>query len=366
MHRTFIISSIAASLVLAMAARAGDPDVRRFEATNHFEVHVPDGNKELRGWFALPDDRDSLQDVGDLKISASAPEPADVETREVRDGRGNRFLYLVAHEAGGLTVTLDTGFRITRRESVHVVDPGATRPLTEAERKELHAYLEESSNVVTTPEIRTAAAAAVGDEDNPLSQARRLYDWTLDHVQYWVKFPDRMKSSGVGSSTYCYEQCTGNCTDFHSLYAAAARSVGLPTRMVYGSFFKSPLDGKDQDQSYHCWIEFFAPELGWTPLDVAIADVFVDDFELNDENRSKVELTVGAGYSGPDSGLVDYYFGNLDARRVTWNRGRDLVLDPTPVAGPINALPKAHVEADGVPLKEGAGWTRKLTFTEIH
>jgi len=148
------------------------------------------------------------------------------------------------------------------------------------------------------------------------------------------------------------------------LYAAAARAVSLPTRMVYGSFFKAPLDGVDQDQSYHCWIEFFAPNLGWVPLDVAVADIFVDDFELDDTNRSLVDLTVAAGYRGPDAGLVDYYFGNLDARRVTWNRGRDLALDPEPRAGRPNALPKAHVEVDGKPLAEKAGWTRKLTFVE--
>ena len=62
--------------------------------------------------------------------------------------------------------------------------------------------------------------------------------------------------------------------------------------------------------------------------------------------------------------MVDYYFGNLDARRVTWNVGRDLKLDPAPAVGVVHALPKAVIEVDGKPLPEKEAWTRKLTFTE--
>ena len=175
-----------------------------------------------------------------------------------------------------------------------------------------------------------------------------------------------MKASPVGSSEYCLSNKTGNCTDFHSLYAALARAASLPTRMIYGSFLKGPLAGQDKDQSYHCWIEFWAPELGWIPLDVAVADVFVDDFQVTEANAELVKLTTADGFEGPDEELVDYYFGNLDARRVTWNVGRDLALEPAPAAGPVNALPKALIEVDGVVLAEKAGWTRKLTFTEVH
>jgi hypothetical protein len=97
------------------------------------------------------------------------------------------------------------------------------------------------------------------------------------------------------------------------------------------------------------------------PIDVAIADLFVDDFSIDEANASKVALTLADGYGGPDAALVDYYFGNLEARRVTWHRGRDLVPEPGPAAGPINALPKAYVEADGKAIDT---WTRSLTFHE--
>ena len=356
---------IVVALLALCSCSSTNGDSRTFEVNNRFTIDVPPGTGETKAWIALPDDREELQEIRNLAIRAESAPGSSVATRQVRDANGNRFLYLDLADSGGRHVTIDTQFEVVREEAVHSIDASSTRPITKAERERMAADLGENAEIVFTPEVTRAAAMVVGSETNPVRQARLLYDWTLDHVQYWVKDPGRWKSSGVGSSTYCFEQCTGNCTDFHSLYAAAARSIGLPTRMVYGSFFKEPLDGGDRDQSYHCWIEFWAPDLGWVPLDVAVADLYVDDFKVTEANAELVSLTLADGYAGPDAERVDYYFGNLDARRVTWNRGRDLQLDPSPRAGAINALPKAHVEFDGVPVKEGQGWTRKLTFKEI-
>jgi hypothetical protein len=69
--------------------------------------------------------------------------------------------------------------------------------------------------------------------------------------------------------------------------------------------------------------------------------------------------------------MVEYYFGNIDERRVVWSIGRDLKLDPPQAGGPVNALPKAYVEVDGVPYPEKSAdgktvqWSRKLTYTEV-
>jgi len=339
----------------------GSLDVRTFDVTHDFDLTIPADAGHVDAWFALPDDGEPLQKIRNFKIAVDAPDGATVAHREVRDAFGNRFLYLEADGAAGSVIGVTTTFTVKRTESVVSVDPAATRPLNDAERGIHASSLAMSTNIVATPEIRAAAEQAIGGEQNPILAHRRLYDWTLDHVQYWVKSPDYLKSSGIGSSTYTFEQCTGNCTDFHSLYTAAARSQGLPTRMVYGSFFKGPLDGVEKDQSYHCWIEFWAPKIGWVPLDVAVADLYLEDFEVSEANADLVSLTLADGYYGPDPAMVDYYFGNLDARRVTWHRGRDLELQPTPAGGPVNALPKCYVEIDGVASK---AWTRTLTFRE--
>jgi hypothetical protein len=59
---------------------------------------------------------------------------------------------------------------------------------------------------------------------------------------------------------------------------------------------------------------------------------------------------------------VDYYFGNVDERRVVWSIGCDLMMQPPQESGPVNALAKAHVEIDGKPH---ADWTREFTYREI-
>jgi transglutaminase-like putative cysteine protease len=326
-----------------------------FDAVHHFEVKVPEGAKSVKAWFALPQD-----DADQFVTSLSAEVPGAINV--VQDAGGDSFLYVELNGADAKPFKVTEKFTITRREVRRSVDPMKTRPMTDRERREMAPHLGENTHIRMDAAVRKAAADAVGSETNPVLVARRLYDWMLTNVDYWVKDPKNKKASPVGSSEYCMNTRTGNCTDFHSLWTAMARASGLPTRMVYGSFFKKELDGKEKDQSYHCWPEFWAPGLGWVPHDVAVADLFVGDFPLDDSNRTLVNLTTAAGYNGKDQAMVDYYFGNLDERRVVWHRGRDLVL--AGAVAPVNMIPKAYIEVDGVELP-GSGYTRTLTFREV-
>ncbi|MGH7473812.1 MAG: hypothetical protein ACREJW_07700, partial [Candidatus Methylomirabilales bacterium] len=71
------------------------------------------------------------------------------------------------------------------------------------------------------------------------------------------------------------------------------------------------------------------------------------------------------GTFGFDPARVNYYFGNLDERRVVWSRNRDLIMSPKQDGEPVNALPKAYVEVDGKEHPEKTGWVRKLTYREL-
>ncbi|MFQ5845655.1 MAG: transglutaminase family protein, partial [Planctomycetota bacterium] len=334
--------------------RTGEFDVR-----HELEVNVPEGAQRLRIWFTLPQDLPA-QEAADLEIRAPH------ETRTVTDSRGNKLLYLEVRDPREPQLRLLTTFHLKRHEVNADLDASRTRPLTDAELESMEEYLRPSRYVLVDDEIRELTARVVGGERNPIRASRKIYDWVLRNVDYWVKHPDRLKPSGVGSTSYCLSAGTGNCTDFHSLYMSLSRAAKIPVRMSYGSFLKKTLDGLDTDQSYHCWAEFYAPNLGWIPIDVAVADLFVGDFELSDANRRQVILTTAAGYTGGDPRMVDYYFGNLDERRITWTVGRDLILEPRQSDGLLNALPKAYVEVDGRVLAEQTGWTRKLTYRQLN
>jgi transglutaminase-like putative cysteine protease len=349
------IALLAAAGSYAEAAEA--PRSASFQVRHELAVAVPEGANSVKVWFAYPQD-DPAQTVSEVKIEC--PYPHQVTT----DPTGNKMLFVEVADPAVKEFAIVEQFTLQRKEVRSGVDPSKTRPITDEDRAKMSAYLSPNVNVPINDEIRALAAEIVGEETNPVIAARKIYDWELANIDYWVKDPENKKASPVGSSEYCLTTKTGNCTDFHSLWTSLARASGIPTRMVYGSFLKAELNSQDKDQSYHCWPEFWAPEIGWVPHDVAVADIFVGDFTVNEVNGEKIRLTTADGYTAPDPAKVDYYFGNLDERRVTWSRGRDLTLAPAQAGGPVNALAKAYVEVDGKPADEKTVWNRKLTYSQ--
>lgn len=356
MKSDILLAVLLSGLVQAVATER-TPRSATFEARHELKVLVPEGARMVRVWFAMPQD-DPLQTVRDFKVESPVPH------RLTTDSEGNKAAYLELKSPAQKEFTVVETFLVTRKEQISGVNAAKARSISDADRQRLTPHLGTNQYVTINEDLRKLAKEIVGSEQNPVLAARKLYDWTLANVDYWVKDPNNKKASPVGSTDYCLQTKTGNCTDFHSLWTSLARASGIPTRMVYGSFFKAELDGQDADQSYHCWPEFYVPNTGWVPHDVAVADIFAGDFRTSPENEKLVRLTTGDGFQGPDKSKIDYYFGNLDERRVTWSRGRDLILSPKPEAGPVNALAKAYVEVDGKAHPEKAGWVRKLTFKE--
>jgi len=351
------ILTLLVSAAIAASAMAA-PRTATFEARHELKVTVPEGTKRVRVWFAMPQD-DAFQDVKNFKVESPVPH------RVTTDDHGNKAVFVELSNPTQKEFAILETFTVSRREQVSGVDPKKARPLSDSERREMASHLGANQHVIIDQRIKDLTAKIVGAEKNPVVASRKIYDWVLANIDYWVKDPKNKKASPVGSTEYCLTTKTGNCTDFHSLWISLARAAGIPTRMVYGSFFKKELDGQDADQSYHCWPEFYASGIGWVPHDVAVADIFVGDFQSNPDNEKLVRLTTADGYTGADKSKVDYYFGNIDERRVTWSRGRDLTLSPKQDAGPVNALAKAYVEVDGKTAAEKEVWTRKLTFREL-
>jgi transglutaminase-like putative cysteine protease len=339
--RSLCIGTALAGLALAgtsVSGLAAGGKAERFQAHHEASVKdIPSGAKKARVWLVVPRE-DPAQKIG--KIQLSGPGKSRVEKGGTY---GNRYAYFEVDNPGS-SFTVAADFTVERREAGMDVNPDAARPLDPPDRFRFSQELEANKYVPVGGKYEELARKIVGDERNPARQAKKLYDWVLEYVEYWVKDPKTLKASPNGESDYCLASKTGNCTDFHSLYASLARSIGIPTRMVYGSFFqgentpipnKATLQGKDADASYHCWVEVYSRGIGWIPLDVALADLL------------------------PSPQQQEWYFGHLDARRVTWSYGRDLTLTPKQNGGPVNAMHKVYVEIDGVPH---AKWDRKFTY----
>jgi hypothetical protein len=126
---------------------------------------------------------------------------------------------------------------------------------------------------------------------------------------------------GQGDAVFACSTLYGNCTDYHAYFIGLARSVGIPARFAIGASIPSERNDGGTD-GYHCWAEFYA-DGKWWPIDISEADKF--------------------------SALSMYFFGHHPANRFEFSHGRDLIVEPAPVSGPINFLAYPLLEIDGRP-----------------
>lgn len=330
------------------------PRVARFELKNVFTLPIPPGTKKVRAWIPLPQHGDSeyptikASTVRNLVINAG-PHKVTQKT----DDQGNTIGYLEIQNPKSAEVVITQTFELERTEVLNkVIDPNTSRPYTPEDLSTFSAFLQASTHVPINDRVKGLASSIVGTEQNPVLAARAIYDWMLKNIDYWVKNPAKDSASALGDTDHCLNLGTGNCTDFHSAYTALARAASIPTRMVYGGLLKETLNGLDIDASYHCWAEYWAPNLGWIPLDVSVADLwYADNLEVNQltpEQKAGLEKTAGSNFKGQNLKIVDYYYGNMDERRVVWSIGRDIQLNPAPVGGPVNVMVKGYYEIDDV------------------
>jgi transglutaminase-like putative cysteine protease len=216
-----------------------------------------------------------------------------------------------------------------------LADATKARPMTDEDRRAFAAELRlDEKHMEVSPEIRIVAGDLAGMETNPVLQARKFFQYVIDKSDHYSKFGSAPKGLCLGSAKECMLGTGDCCTDQHALFIALCRARGIPCRLMYGSRLKPENEGKDHDPGYRCWPNFFAPGLGWVPLDVSSAD------------------TAPAGRAGE-------WFGGLDENRMEWAEGRDFDLEPRSAVRPDLVI-RGWVEVDGKPHK---GLDRVVNFT---
>ena len=96
------------------------------------------------------------------------------------------------------------------------------------------------------PEMRERAASIVGDETDPWRRAELLHDWVFERI-------DKEPVVSIPSALEVLRQRRGDCNEHTVLYAALARSLGIPTRIAIGLVWSDELEGF----YYHAWPEVF-------------------------------------------------------------------------------------------------------------
>jgi len=273
----------------------------RDEFEFNYRVTLPDLTDAARMWLPLPA-TDQFQTVTIMAITAPGKQSTQTERKH-----GNKVLYLELGPEDSREV-VEMRFQVQRIEKAAYVAHLADRS----------RYLDAERNVPISEEFRSIGEEVVAGKKGDLVRARALYDHVIDRMSYkkvgagW----------GQGDAVYACDARTGNCTDFHSYFIALSRAVGIPARFAVGASIPSARD-EGGISGYHCWAEFYA-EGRWWPVDISEGDKY--------------------------SSLATYYFGHHPANRIELSRGRDLVVDPGPVSGPINFLAYPVLESRGEPI----------------
>ena len=230
---------------------------------------------------------------------------------ETESEYGNRYWHAIVPSGRRVPTPVVFSYtvkrRILRAGDVHDDEKSAAQYLTANSRVAVaHPILEP-----ILAEIRSASPGS-----DRTARARAIYDWVVDNVEYkkvgtgW----------GNGDTFWACNERYGNCTDFHSLFISLARTEGIPARFEMG--FPIPADRKEGAISgYHCWVEFWLPDVGWVPIDASEA------------------------FKHPEK--RDLFFGMHPADRFHMTTGRDLRLGPDHHDRPLNYFIYPYLEIDG-------------------
>ncbi|MGQ3683847.1 MAG: transglutaminase-like domain-containing protein [Candidatus Loosdrechtia sp.] len=254
-----------------------------------YRTFLPEMADSARMWLPMPV-TDKFQTVKVAEIKA----PGEQSILE-EPVHGNRILFLKLTPEHSNQI-VEIRFHVQRIEKTAYEEPAA----------DLEKYLQPDRLVPISEEFRTIADKVTRDKKDDLEKARALYNYVIDQMRY-MKYG---KGWGSGNAIYACDTLTGNCTEFHSFFIALSRAAGIPARFSIGAAIPSERN-EGRISGYHCWAEFYAGGKWW-PVD------------LSEANKH--------------TNLASYYFGHHPANRFEFSSGRDLVVTPGPVSGPINFL----------------------------
>src|SRR5579864_800103 len=312
------------SLLFALAIASHAQESRHFTFHYGFTIKNLEAGKKIRIWIPAAQS-DAYQEV--RIISAKG----DLPLKKTRESKfGNETYFAESSSTTQPELHFDVEYEVVRRERVALTAPAhvVAASLTNKERQE---GLQPDALVPITGLPADLAAKVTQGKTQPLEKARAIYDYVFTTMRY----EKTGTGWGRGDVLYACDAKKGNCTDFHSLFIAMARSQGIPARFEIG--FPLPPDKHSAEiAGYHCWADFFDPQHGWIPVDISEA------------------------WKHPEK--KDYFFGAHDANRMELTMGRDLELSPKQDGKPLNYFVYPYVEIAG---KEYPNVSTAFSFADV-
>jgi transglutaminase-like putative cysteine protease len=305
MQRNLCVFGLLFSLSIASLAQ----DSRHFTFHYSFTVKNVAADKPVRVWIPIAQ-TDAFQEV--KVISAKG----DLPLKKTRESKyGNETYFAESGKSTEPELHFNVEYDVVRHERV-ALNTAAHVTNTSLAKKERQEDLAPDALVPVTGLPADLAVRVTQGKTDPIDKARAIYDYVFTTMKY-----DKSGTGwGHGDVLYACDAKKGNCTDFHSLFIAMARSQGIPARFEIG--FPLPSDKHSAEiAGYHCWSDFYVDGKGWIPVDISEA------------------------WKHPEK--RDYFFGSHDVNRVQFSMGRDLRLSPAQGGKPLNYLVYPYVEVGG-------------------
>jgi len=293
-------------------------------------VTPPYHTHKLQVWLPIPTS-DFAQEVQPGKLRSF---PQQVEPRlGTEPVHGNRFAYFEFTDPQGAQL-IQHQFTIKTWELRWKLDPARVQPVAEWPASFAPYLHGDGQSVVVDDRFRALLPGIVPQSRGPLQDLSRVMLWVEDNFQY-----DHRDASLRASAEHGLLKRHGHCSDYHSFCASLGRSLGYPTRVVYG------INPFPKNSPSHCKLEAFLPPYGWVCFDVSETARLIQKIRgSKDLAPEKREELARLAQRRLERGFRDN----------TWflqTRGTDYDVVP-PASRKVPVVRTIYVEADGQPLPE--------------
>lgn len=290
-------------------------------------ITAPQNTQKLRVWIPIPP-TDKGQEV---KQGTFTTFPADVKpTLHTEAVFGNTFAYFEFDNPQGAQIISHT-FTATVWEQRWNMDP---EKVTRVEKwpTAFDPYRRSEARVVVDDKFKKLAGQIASGKPNPAAELNEILAWAHTNLTY-----DHTNTSLVASSEHALEKKRGDCSDYHGLCASLGRSLGVPTRVVYG------LHLFPKNLPCHCKLEAFLPPYGWVSFDVSETQRLIKAIEGNGELRKDEREKLAR------AAVVRLRSGFRDNTWLLHSKGTDYELAPK-ASVKVPLVASIYAEADGKPL----------------
>lgn len=312
-----MLRTLTLALIAGLPLAAAEPKSRTFKFTYEGIVTGLEPGQQARIWVPAPPSNDDQEVLKTVKRVG-----ADVSLETESDFGNKMYFFSPKADAEG-NIAFTFVYTVNRKEVVGETDRKVTGsldrflkpdPLSPPDGKHL--------NLIDGLKLPA----------DTKGKAKEFYTLVNDRMRYAKEGTEW----GRGDVNWVCDSRFGNCTDFHSLFIALARSQKIPAKFEIG--FPLPTQrGGGEIPGYHCWAKFKSDD-GWVPVDIS---------EANKNPK-----------------MAGYYFGNLTEDRVAFSTGRGLTLLPKQDGPPLNFFVYPYVEVGGKPYPADK-LKRRFAFEDV-